>query len=338
MIAVTGGGTGGHLSVADAVIKSLSARGIKPVFVGSVNGQDRGWFEKSDDLSECYFLESGGVVNKRGFGKLAALAKVLKSALFCISIIRRHKIKAVFSVGGYSAAPLVFAAVITRTPLFIHEQNAVIGSLNRIARPFAKEFFSSFIPSCGCPHYPVRKEFFDRARARVAVRTVIFLGGSQGSKAINDLALAAAPRLRSLGIGIVHQAGAKELQRVKAEYEHLGIEVELFDFDPRLVERIAAADFAVARAGAGTLFELAANGLPAFFIPYPYAAGDHQWYNALYLSSRGLSFVKRECDVGVDDLLQVLQSPIEGLSQKLMQLCDPAASECIAEKLLFYER
>ena len=130
----------------------------------------------------------------------------------------------------------------------------------------------------------VSKDFFTAARVRDKVRTVAFFGGSQGAVCINDFALKLAPRLNEMGIKIIHQTGKNDFDRVKFEYDKLNIQADVFDFSKEIPLKMAAADFAVSRAGASTLWELCANSLPTFFIPYKHAAGDHQYYNAkLYL-------------------------------------------------------
>ena len=141
MIAITGGGTGGHLIVAKRLKEELSSRGVRVIFIGSNSGQDRLWFENDTDFQKSYFLDSRGVVNKRGVKKFLALKDILSLSLKCRNIFKQHSIKAVFCVGGYSAAPAAFAAIFTRTSLFIHEQNAVEGKLNKILKPFSKGFF-----------------------------------------------------------------------------------------------------------------------------------------------------------------------------------------------------
>jgi len=144
MICITGGGTGGHLAIANALKEELNSRDIKPIFIGSQNGQDISWFKGDEGFEQTYFLNSKGVVDKKGFKKIHVLKEVLSSALTCRDIFKTHAIKVVFCVGGYSAAPASFASILTRKSLYIHEQNAVIGTLNRILKPFAKEFFSSY--------------------------------------------------------------------------------------------------------------------------------------------------------------------------------------------------
>lgn len=338
MIAVTGGGTGGHLAVARAVNEVLHQRGEPTLFIGSVNGQDRAWFGEDPSFSSKHFLEVGGVMNKGGLGKIAALWRVAKAAAKTVGILRRNKVQALFSVGGYSAAPACFAALLLGIPVVIHEQNAVIGSLNRLIRPFAKGFFSSFHPGSPSPDYPVAAHFFQTARTRTTVETVIFLGGSQGAAAINRLALELAPELKKRGISVIHQTGKNEYETVKEGYETLGAEAEVFPFAPDLHEKITRADFAVARSGAGTLFELAAARIPAFFIPYPYAAGDHQYANAMALAEKGLGWCARQETATAAMVLDAMDGNLEKISAGLAEVVAPDGAAKIADFLASAKR
>ena len=193
MVAITGGGTGGHLAIANALKEELNNRGLKPIFIGSQNGQDKSWFANDNGFEKTYFLDSKGVVNKRGLKKLLVLKDILASAFTCKDIFKTHDVKAVFCVGGYSAAPAAFASLLTRTPLYIHEQNAVVGTLNKLLKPFAKEFFSSYDKNSKVKEYPVSDKFFNSRRIRKELKTIIFLGGSQGANFINELAMKTVP-------------------------------------------------------------------------------------------------------------------------------------------------
>jgi len=335
MIAITGGGTGGHLMIAKAIKEELNRRGIKPIFIGSTNGQDRSWFENDEGFCEKIFLNTGGVVNKRGFAKLISLANIAKNGSICTSIIREKGIEKILSVGGYSAAPLVFASILTKTELFIHEQNAVIGKLNSLAKPFAKEFFSSFLESSKCKSYPVSKQFFDKAIIRDKIRNIIFLGGSQGASAINNLAITLAPTLQEMGIGIIHQTGNRDFERIKAKYAEISVSAEIFAFSNNIIEYVSRADFAISRAGASALFELTANAIPTFFIPYPFAAANHQELNAKYLVDKTLAFYSNEKSLNTDKILSIIKSDdIKTVSKNLKNFLSPNGAKCIVDAML----
>ena len=319
-ICITGGGTGGHLMIAEALLEAALKAGHKCVFVGSTKGQDKKYFENSTLFSKVYFLETTGVVNQKCLGKIKALLKVLAAFFKARTILKEDEIDLVYSVGGFSAAPASIASLSRGIPLFIHEQNAVEGRLNAILKPYAKSFISAYSDSSLVKGYPVKEIFSQTKRERRELDSIIFLGGSHGAKAINDLALSLAKELSKRHVKIVHQAGESDFARVEKEYKLLGVEVELYAFTTQLPALIAKADLAVSRAGASTLWELTTNGCPAFYIPYPYAAGDHQFFNAQFIVENEMGWCVRENENLKDELLKVLDSPrLQERSQKLLQ-------------------
>ena len=343
-IVMTGGGTGGHLaivrSVKEALIVRDKAEGNKKrlVYIGSVKGQDRAWFENDEAFEARYFLKTQGVVNQKGFGKVRSAGLMLKAFFQARKLLREHDAEVVFSVGGFSAAPTALAAKSLGIPLVIHEQNAAIGTLNKLLKPYADIFISSYLEESPIRAYPVREIFFDNARIRKEVRTVLFLGGSQGARAINTMALKLAPELEARGIRILHQAGAANLEAVQKAYRDLGIDnAEVFGFSDKIPDYMKEADFAVARAGASTLWELAASALPALFVPYPYAAGDHQYYNAKYLADNDAAWVVRESDLTPESVLKIMtESDIESVSEALTKLVERGGAAEIAALLRRY--
>ena len=334
MIALTGGGTGGHLAVVAAVKEALNEMGIKPLYIGSTAGQDQAWFSKSQGFSDVIFLKSRSVVNRNFFFKFFALINIFWRAREAKQILRSHKVKAVLSVGGYAAAPASFAAVLLKLPLVIHEQNACAGALNGLLAPFARAVFSSFDPKSPSANYPIKAVFFEKMRIRTTVKTVIFLGGSQGARAINEYAKNTAKMLRNYGIKIVHQCGKNDLEDMLAFYAEEHIEADCFDFDPNLADRLANADLAVARAGAGTMFELAANALPALFVPYPFAAGNHQMANAKFLSEKELSWCVDQAHLTPDMLEALLGMDLREISLALSTLIDKNGAKEIVQFLI----
>ena len=318
-ICITGGGTGGHLMIAEALAEAGVKDGNELIFIGSTYGQDRKYFGETTLFSSVYFLETTGVVNQKGLGKVKALLKVLRGFFQARSLLKKHKIEAVYSVGGFSAAPAALATLSLHIPLFIHEQNAVAGRLNALLRPFAKSFISAYEQSSEISGYPVKEVFMQTARVRKECKTLLFLGGSHGAKAINELALSLAKELTSRGVQIIHQAGEADFLRVEKAYKSLGVEVELYGFTKELPALIARADFAVSRAGASTLWELTTNGCPAFYVPYPYAAGDHQYHNAAFIVKSAMGWCQREGEELRSRLLEALSHlELEAKSRKLI--------------------
>ena len=329
-LCITGGGTGGHLMIAQALVESAVAKGHEVIFIGSTKGQDRQYFENHSSFSNVYFLETTGVVNQKGFGKLKALYKIFKAFLTSRKILKNHNIQATYSVGGFSAAPASFASLSKNIPLFIHEQNAVEGRLNSLLKPHAKRFISAYDKNSFIKGYPVQDSFSKTARVRESLKTIIFLGGSHGAKAINELALSVCQELKKRDIKIIHQAGDSDYERVKKEYESLGVEVELYGFTKELPILMPHADLAVSRAGASTLWELTTNGCPAFYVPYPHAAGDHQYFNAKFIVDNDLGWCERESEELKDKFINILDEPLREKSEKLMQyVSNDVASQMI---------
>jgi len=330
-IIMTGGGTGGHLAIIKAVKEQL--KGEELIYIGSTKGQDKQWFENDDDFKEKYFFDTRGVVNQKGLGKLKSLWMMFQSMLEARKLLKKHDAKVVFSVGGFSAAATAMAAKSAGIPLVIHEQNAALGSLNKLMKPYAKSFISSYLDESPIHAYPIKEIFFDNAHLRSDVKTIMFLGGSQGARAINELALSLAPKLKERGIKIIHQAGVNNIDAVEKAYKDLGIEAEVFGFTTKLADYMNEADFAIARSGASTLWELSATALPTLYIPYPYAASDHQYYNAQFLVEKELAWLMREDDIDVDKVLKMLDENMETKSRGLMEVVEKNGSEQIAKLL-----
>jgi len=328
-IVMTGGGTGGHLAIIKAVKEQLKDE--KLIYIGSTKGQDKQWFEDDNDFSDKYFFDTRGVVNQKGLGKLKSLWMMFQAMREARKLLKKHNAKVVFSVGGFSSAATAFAAKSMGIPLVIHEQNAALGSLNKLMKPYAKAFISSYLEDSPIKAYPIKEVFFDNARVRGNVKTVIFLGGSQGARAINELALSIAPELKNRDIKIIHQAGVNNIDEVEKAYKDLGIEADVFGFTTKLADYMNDADLAIARAGASTLWELSATALPTLFIPYPYAASDHQFYNAQFLVEKELAWLMREDAIDTDKVLAILDENMEIKSRGLMEIVEKDGSHKIAQ-------
>jgi UDP-N-acetylglucosamine--N-acetylmuramyl-(pentapeptide) pyrophosphoryl-undecaprenol N-acetylglucosamine transferase len=362
-IIMTGGGTGGHLAIIKAVKEALvhEERGVRSeepkvisqsdteasstphaprptlptqlVYIGSTQGQDKQWFAEDEDFAAKYFMETRGVVNQGKLGKVKSLWMLFKAFLQARKLLRKHEAKVVFSVGGFSSAATAFAAKSMGIPLVIHEQNAALGSLNRVLKKHATAFISSYLEESPIHAYPIKEIFFEKARLRSEIKRVIFLGGSQGAVAINTLALTLAPVLQERGIRIIHQAGERNIDATREAYAKLGIEAEVFGFTTTLAAYMAEADFAIARAGASTLWELSATALPTLYIPYPYAASDHQYHNAQFLVEKELAWLMREDAIDEDMIVTLLDENLESRSRGLMEIVERDGAQQIAAYL-----
>lgn len=360
---ITGGGTGGHLSIAKTLALECKKRGINIIYIGSISGQDRLWFEKSEIFNEVHFLNTTGVVNKRGFGMFRAMYLQLCAIFQARKIIKKNSIDFVFSVGGFSAGGAAIAAILCNIPLFIHEQNAVFGSLNKILSPFARGIFGSF--ALNHKHfiqtaYPINDDFFMLSRMRKNIGSILILGGSQGARALNDFGLILAQNLKILldvlnvdgaRFKIFHQCGANDFERVKNEYLKLNFkanfgdkkaefsneicEIYLVAFSKNMAEILNKADFCLSRAGASSLWEICANSLPCAFVPYPFAAKNHQVFNAKYIKERGWGEILMQENLNLDNFLQLLKTMnIAKISQNLHENKAENGAKHIMEQIL----
>lgn len=252
-------------------------------------------------------------------------------------ILKKHRVNCVISVGGFSAGGGSMAAIICRIPLFIHEQNSVFGTLNKILSPFARAIFGSFEMSAKNfiqTAYPIDEIYHKNARIRQNVEYILFLGGSQGAVAINDFALKVAPDLSKRNIKIIHQCGKRDLPRLQEAYKDYS-NVILFDFSTELFLWIQKADFCVTRAGASSLWEMCANYLPCYFVPYPYAAKNHQYHNAMFLKKQNLCEVVEQKDLDKEAFLAYLDSTnIAEISKNLARLSHQNGSKEIIDLIV----
>ncbi len=342
MYVITGGGTGGHLAIAKALAIELKQRKKQVIYIGSLHGQDQDWFKGNDLFCATYFLQTTGIVNKKGMAKIQALLLQIKALFRVKKIFDTHEVQKVISVGGFSAGPASIGAILFKKELFIHEQNAIKGKLNTKLTPFANKIFGSFEDDAKHfvqTSYPVRKEFFTQAKNRMHLQTILFLGGSQGAVAINDFAQSIALTLVQRGFKIIHQCGLRDLERMKKKYQDMGIldVVDLFDFSKDLLCKIVQADCCVCRAGASSVWELAANGLPCLYIPYPYAAKNHQYHNALFFEQRGLGMIVEQKDLQpskIFDFIEQLEPRLTKVSQELQRSIKDDGARVIIDAIL----
>lgn len=309
-ILVTGGGTGGHLIPALAVSAALKRRGAEVLVVGSRRAEDR---ELAEGAGFAFRAITAGK-----FRRYAALSTVLEpfrvvAGLFqSIGIISRFKPRIVFAKGGFVSLPVIWAARLRRIPVVIHESDTVPGLANRWGARHAKKIAVAWPTEQieGLPNdklvrtgNPLAAGVTKGKGAEAAARfklakqlpTVLALGGSQGSVPLNRLIVAALPELLSEG-QVVHQVGERSAKEVAAWQQSLPAELRRRYhpqgyFGPELYDLYAVSDLVVARAGAGTLAELAATGNASILVPLPSAAGDHQRRNAAVFERAGAAVV-----------------------------------------------
>jgi len=317
-ILVMAGGTGGHVYPALAVAQALEAHSQNVVWLGTHSG-----LESSVVPAAGIDIEWVSVRGLRRKGVLALLVAPLQIAwalLQSLGVILRRRPVAVLGMGGFVSGPGGLAAWLTRRPLVIHEQNAAAGLTNRLLARLARVVLQAFPGSFNSRiraetvGNPVRKDIaavadpVDRYKDRQGPLRLLVLGGSQGALALNTTVPEALSKLTEQERPIVrHQCGSRTLDTARDAYASYEVDVELIPFIDDMSAAYAWADLVVCRAGALTVAELCAVGLPALFVPYPSAVDDHQTANARPMEEAGAAAIINEQDLSADLLADLLR-------------------------------
>jgi UDP-N-acetylglucosamine--N-acetylmuramyl-(pentapeptide) pyrophosphoryl-undecaprenol N-acetylglucosamine transferase len=351
---IAGGGTGGHLYPGIAIAEELKKRrpGARIVFAGRGLPLERAIVERHGYA--LVGIRSGGVVGRSLFGRLAGIGNAVRGFFEAGKVIDILKPRAVVGVGGYASFPMVLAAQARRVPTVVQDQNAVPGLSNRLlgraARAIAltydetRRYFGGRGTVTG---NPIRAEFHaadrDRARRRRAsgdARLHLFVvGGSQGSRALNDAVLAALPHLaeRRGRLRIVHGTGPSDADRVRAAYAAAGFDATVLPYLEEIRAAYEDADLVVCRSGASTVSELQACGKAAILVPLPTSAHDHQKKNAEAASRAGAAVLLEQKDLTGEALAQeitrLLDDPgrLEAMERSAASLARPDAAARIVD-------
>jgi UDP-N-acetylglucosamine--N-acetylmuramyl-(pentapeptide) pyrophosphoryl-undecaprenol N-acetylglucosamine transferase len=354
-VLVAGGGTGGHLYPGIAIAEEVkTATGGEAVFVGTARGLETRLVPAAGFPLELVRVSGLKRMGLRGL--LRGLLRLPGAFLESARILRRHRPDVVLGVGGYASGPLVFAAALLGYPTAIQEQNSMPGFTNRVLGKLARRVFVAFDDAAvrfarrkvRFTGNPVRRTFLERAAAAAAAptddsgRAIVILGGSQGSRAVNELASGMVRVLDARGRlpPIIHQTGADQYDEMQVNYAALGYEgrVEVRAFIDDMPAVLARAAVCVARAGALTLAELAIMRRPAILIPLPTAADDHQSLNALAFERAGAALVLPQAQASATRLAdlvdEILQDPARHASMAAAMgglACASATRDIVAE-------
>lgn len=354
---ITGGGTGGHLFPALAVHGALLRRRpeAQVLFVGASEGVEATILPR---LGHAFRgLRVHQLKGRRWRGQVAALLALPAVVRQASRLLRECGAQVVLGVGGYASFPTVLAARLLRIPTVIHEQNAYPGLANRWLGRVASAVAVSFEAAAGffpagritVTGNPVRPEIrpgdAGEARRRLALSTerftVLIFGGSQGAHRINVGTMEALPRLAASRdhIQFLHGTGECDLSEVRQGYERHGFRARVEAFFEDMATAYAAADFVIARAGASTIFELAAVGKPALLVPYPYAANDHQRLNAEAMVKAGGAWTVPDQYCDGQRIAATVQAALEKpdvlrrMAEQARGLARPAAADRIVSLL-----
>ncbi len=354
-VMVAGGGTGGHLFPGIAVAEALCAKfsGSQVVFIGTHRKIDTTSLEKYG--FQVRSIHSYGIKGKSVPQLVKALVVLPLSLLQALTIILRFRPHVVIGVGGYVTGPVMLAAKILGKVTIIHEQNSIPGLANRklgklvkrvcLSLPGSEKFFNP--EKTVITGNPVRREILNLATTEmeknVGAQTILILGGSQGARQVNRLAVevfSTKNSLSSLDINIIHQTGSGDFEEVQKRYKEAGVQAKVGSFFHNMDEMYQQADLVISRAGATTLAELAVLGKPAILIPYPYAADNHQEKNGEFYVQGGGAIMFIEKELTAEILCEALRNVVisekdlKEMGSNMRRLAFPDASEKIVEVCL----
>ena len=319
---IAASGTGGHLFPAIATAQQLSDYTIEWLGV-----PDR---LETDLVPAAYTLHTvkmGGVQGRLGLSTLKQLGRFATATMQVRRLLKRGQFQGVFTTGGYIAAPAILAARSLGLPAVLHESNALPGKVTRFLSAWCTTVAVGFAEAV--EHLPkaqtvvvgtpVRSQFLAALKDGQSslsdlgvpdqVPLIVVVGGSQGAVAINQLVRAAAPAWLETGAWIVHITGSNDPDADSfdpAHYVHR-------PFYSNMAALFGRANLVISRAGAGTLIELAVTGTPSVLIPYPFAAEDHQTFNAIAFQKVGAAQLYQQSDLSAETLqsivIDLLNSP-----------------------------
>jgi len=311
---IAAGGTGGHVFPGLAVADALRASGWRVVWLGSQSGMEAALVAKRGyDMAAVKF---SGV---RGKGLVAVFLlplKLLVAFWQSARAILARRPDVVLGMGGYMSFPGGMMAALLGRPLVIHEQNSIPGLANRVLAAVADRKLCAFPGALKNAIYvgnPVRAEIgaVPEPKTRYAGRSgplrLLVVGGSLGAQALNEAVPKALALLPPQSRPIVtHQSGAQHLASLKAAYSAAGVQADTRAFIDDMAAAYIGADLAVCRAGATTVAELAAAGVPAVLVPFPHAVDDHQTKNARFLSDAGAAALVPQGELSPERLAQLI--------------------------------
>jgi UDP-N-acetylglucosamine--N-acetylmuramyl-(pentapeptide) pyrophosphoryl-undecaprenol N-acetylglucosamine transferase len=319
-VVIAGGGTGGHLFPGIAIANEFMARNsaTRIKFVSTGNPLEKAVLSKAGfDLQS---IQVAGIKGRGIWNQIASVLKIPGAIVAAMGFLKRFSPDLIVGLGSYSAGPVVIGAWLVKIPIAIHEQNILPGITNRILARFADRIYISFENTrsrlnpakVSWTGNPVRRELLEvadsaetgAAHANDRKRfTVLIIGGSQGAHRINMVMTEALDYLRNADrLHFVHQTGEADEKMVAEAYRSKSVSATAQAFFDNMAEQYCQADLIICRAGATTVAEITALGKAAIFIPFPYAADDHQTLNAADLTGDGAAELITEQELDAEML------------------------------------
>lgn len=341
-VVIAGGGTGGHVIPALAIGRELQSRyGAELLFIGTARGVENKMVPAAG--FELKLVQVGALKNVSMMTRAKTMFDLPRAVLSAGTMLGEFKADVVVGVGGYASGPAMIAAVLNGIPTLAFEPNTVPGFANKMVGRWVSaaavhfEVTKKYFRNATVTGVPVRAEFFQPS-IDSAPKTLLVTGGSQGARAINRAVREALSELAKIeGLHIIHQTGERDYEETRVAYEKAGVAANVSPFIQDMANAFAHASLIVCRSGASTVAEIAAAGKPAIFIPFPFAADDHQMQNAQALAERGAAvFMSEEYatpEVLGRHIAELLNDParLRQMSAKAREMAHPRAAQEIAE-------
>lgn len=337
---IAASGTGGHLFPALAVAEQLNDYEIE--WLGVPDRLEQTLVPKSYPL---HTIPIEGFQTRLGFKTLQILVRQIAAVFQVQQLLKQKKIDVVFSTGGYIAAPAILAARLQGIPVILHESNSIPGKVTTLLGPFCDVVAIGFQETAKYlkrsqtqwVSTPVRQQFLTPQPIDISIPTkvplIVVVGGSQGAVALNQIVRQCAIAWLAAGAYMIHLTGDKDPEANSLKHPHY-ISLPFYDHMAGLLQR---ATLAVSRSGSGTLTELAVTKTPSILIPYPFAAEDHQFYNAKVFADAGAAYLCRQNEISPEWLentvLELLKSPqkLEQMATQAVSLADVNSASRIAD-------
>ncbi|MBU3697744.1 undecaprenyldiphospho-muramoylpentapeptide beta-N-acetylglucosaminyltransferase [Dechloromonas sp.] len=340
-ILIMAGGTGGHIFPALAVATQLRDAGWRVVWLGNPDGMEARLVPQHG--FEMVWVKFSALRGKGILRKLLLPLNLLRGFWQGLQAIRQVKPDVVLGMGGYITFPGGMMAALTGVPLVLHEQNSVPGLANRVLAGVADRIATGFpnvFKKGAWLGNPVRLEIAaiaapaERMAGRNDALRVLVIGGSLGAAALNEIIPQGMARLTAEELPqIVHQAGEKHLDALKANYAAAGVPAHCVAFIDDMAGAYEWADLVICRAGALTVAELAAAGVASILVPYPHAVDDHQTGNARFLVNVGGAFLLPQPDMTPDSIALIRnysRGQLQEMAEKARSLAKPDATADVA--------
>ncbi len=341
---IAAGGTGGHIFPAMAVARSLIEKGAQVHWLGTENGMEHRLV--SGENIPLHLIPIKGFRGKKIVSKLMMPLLLCMATIRAMQVIKKVKAQTVIGFGGYVAAPGGLAARLLGKQLIIHEQNSVAGTTNKLLSKIAThslEAFPNSLRNANRVGNPVRTEISDLFAVEKKISTkekkkLLVMGGSLGALAVNQILPEVIARLpESIRPDIWHQAGKDKLVALAEDYREKGIQVKAEEFIDDVAAAYRWADIIICRAGALTVSEIAVAGIPAIFIPYPYAIDNHQFHNAQWLVENDAAYLIEQKELNVEKLGGLLErilsntEQLKAMSVNVKKLATPDATHQVVK-------